>query len=168
MQSLSTVILEPKKIKSVTVSTRGPATSTGSLASQRHPGKFPNSFADLALVHRNPGCMRRGRAPWATLGTGWSLAAPFIQSLWTPLPEPLAGVRPEGRDPKNIWVYDRNIFFYGRSISPHSRRGPFYPAFSGGLSSHFIPQTKKTGTFGLKPVRMREWATSWASQVVQW
>lgn len=118
----------------------------------------PPSFADLALVHRNPGCMRRGRAPWATLGTGWSLAAPFIQSLWTPLPEPLAGVRPEGRDPKNIWVYDRNIFFYGRSISPHSRRGPFYPAFSGGLSSHFIPQTKKTGTFGLKPVRMREWA----------
>ena len=59
------VIMEPKKIKSVTVSIvsssichevmgpdamifarpsgvpRGPATFTGSLASQRHPGKFP-------------------------------------------------------------------------------------------------------------------------------
>lgn len=87
---------------------------------------------------------------------------PFLLSkaCGLPLPEPPTGVRPEGRDPKNIWVYDRNIFFYGRSIFPHSRRGPSYPAFSRGLSSHFIPQTKKTGTFGLKPVRKREWATS--------
>ena len=62
------------------------------------------ALADLALVHRNPGSMRRGRAPWTTPGTGWSLAAPFIQSLWTPLPEPPAGVRPEGRGPKKHFL----------------------------------------------------------------